>query len=391
VDFDLTPEQQALVASAGHLAWKEFGPTSRTHDVPGPTVRNCLPVLARSGFAGLALPEDVGGQGAGLLEAVLVIETVARINAVAGDAVQALNFGAVQQLAQLGSAGLKARYLAPCLEGKQLTAISMTEPEAGSGVSGLSTTVRHHGGNVVLDGAKIFTTHGADADFFVVWARFGSGRDEVGAVVVERGAPGLSVDASNTFLSGEPYGMLFFDQCTVPAANVLVDRDGLRAMFPVFNIERLGNAARSLAAGQAAFDLALAHVGQRRQFGKLLSDFQGLRWRLAETGLLLESARLLLYRAAVGAGSGLPAAGDTAMAKLACNRAGFAAADAAVQLLGGQGFDAESVAGYLFHRTRGWMIAGGTVEQMLNRIASGLVNGTTIPGQQTRILQGAAR
>jgi alkylation response protein AidB-like acyl-CoA dehydrogenase len=224
-----------------------------------------------------------------------------------------------------------------------------------------------------------------------VWVRFGPGRDEVGAVAVDRDAPGLSVDASHTFLSGEPYGMLFLDECTVPAANVLVDHDGLRAMLPVFNIERLGNAARSLAAGQAAFDLALAHIGERRQFGKLLSEFQGLRWRLAETGLQLESARLLLYRAAVSAGNGLPAAADTAMAKLACNRAGFAAADAAVQLLGGLGFDAESVAGYLFHRTRGWMIAGGTVEQMLNRIASGLISGAAVPGRETLTAQGAGR
>jgi hypothetical protein len=391
VDFNLTQEQQALVASAGQLTWTEFGPTSRSRGVPGPRLRECLAILARNGFAGVALPEADGGQGAGLLEAVLVIETVARVNAIAGDAVQALNFGAIQQLAHLGGAGLKARFLAPCLQGKQLTAISMTEPEAGSGVSGLQTTARRDGADVILNGAKIFTTHGADADFFVVWARFGSERADVGAVIVERAAPGLLVDASNTFLSGEPYGMLFFDQCTVPASNVLVDHDGLRAMFPVFNIERLGNAARSLAAGQAAFDLALAHVNQRRQFGKLLSDFQGLRWRLAEVGLLLESARLLLYRAAAGAGGGLPAAADTAMAKLACNRAGFAAADAAVQLLGGHGFDAESVAGYLFHRTRGWMIAGGTAEQMLNRMASGLVSGTTVLGQGTRTAQGAAR
>lgn len=390
MEFTLTEEQRALVSSAGKLAWTEFGPTALTRDAPRLTVRDCLPVLARSGLAGVALPEADGGQGASLLEAVLVIETVARVNAVAGDAVQTLNFGAIQQIGHLGNPGLKDAYLTPCLEGRQLTAISMTEPEAGSGVSGLRTMARREGQDVIIDGAKIFTTHGADADFFVVWARFGDERDDVGAIVVERGAPGLAVDASNAFLSGEHYGMLYFDRCVVPAANVLVDHDGLRAMFPVFNIERLGNAARSLACGQAAFDLALAHAGQRRQFGALLSDFQGLRWRFAELSLQLESARLLLYRAAVNAGQGLPTAADTAMAKLACNRAGFAAADAAVQMLGGLGFDAESVAGYLFHRTRGWLIAGGTVEQMLNRISSGLIKGTVVTGHQTRTSQGNA-
>ncbi len=200
--------------------------------------------------------------------------------------------------------------------------------------------------------------------------RFGESSRTSGAVLVERAAPGFTIDASHRFVSGERYGMLYFDECRVPAANVLLPEDGFRKMLAVFNVERLGNAARSLALGQAAFDLALDYARERRQFGRRLAEFQGLQWRFAEMKLQLEGARLLLYRAAANADAGLPSALETSLAKLACNRAGFEVANSALQIFGGYGYDHEAAVNYLFRRTRGWMIAGGTVEQMLNRIAS---------------------
>jgi alkylation response protein AidB-like acyl-CoA dehydrogenase len=371
--FTPSEEQEALVASAAALTRTHFGSPDNRRNIPAHVSTAELAPFARNGFAGIALDAAEGGQGGSLLDAVLVIEAVSQINPIAGDAIQALNFGAIQQLGHLGSTELKKKYLRPCLEGALLTAIAMTESEAGSAVSSLTSTARLDGENVVLNGAKIFTTHGADADFMVVWVRFGEDRSALGAVVVERDTAGFTIDASHHFMSGDPYGMLYLDQCAVPRSNILVDHDGLRSMFPVFNIERLGNAARSLALGQAAFDLAAEHVQSRRQFGSRLADFQGLRWRLAECALKLESARLLLYKAAVRADSGLPSATDTAMAKLSCNRAGYETADCALQLFGALGYDDDSVVSYLFHRTRGWMIAGGTVEQMLNRIAAGFL------------------
>lgn len=371
--FTPSEDQEALVESATALTRAHFGSPATRKDIPSHVSTAELAPFARNGFAGIALSPEDGGQGGSLLDAVLVIEAVAQLNPVAGDAIQALNFGAIQQLAHLGSPELKMRYLRPCLEGKLLTAIAMTESEAGSAVSGLKSTARLNGANVVLNGAKIFTTHGADADFMLVWVRFGEDRSALGAVVVERGTDGFTIDASHHFISGDPYGMLYLDECAVPRSNILVDHDGLKQMLPVFNVERLGNAARSLGLGQAAFDIASEHAQRRRQFGVRLTEFQGLRWKLAECALKLESARLLLYKAAVRADSGLPSATDTAMAKLSCNRAGYETADCALQLLGAGGYDDDSLVSYLFHRTRGWMIAGGTVEQMLNRIATGLL------------------
>jgi hypothetical protein len=383
LNFQLSPEQRLLVESAVGLTRREFGAIGRREDIPLGIPRHYLTTLAASGLAGLTLPESEGGQGGTLLDAVLVLEGVAQINPIAGDAVQALNFGAVQQLANLGSPELKDSFLRPCLAGEMLTAIAMTEPEAGSAVSEMRTTARYSGDEVVVNGRKIFTTHGPDADFFVVWARFGDGAGDFGAVIIDRDAPGFSVDSSHSFISGEHYGMLFLDDCTVPKSRVLVDTDGFRRLFAVFNIERLGNATRSLALGQAALDLAVIHSKQRRQFGKPLSDFQGLQWRMAEMALKLEGARLLLYRAASNADQGLPSQRETAVAKLACNRAGFEVADAAMQIFGGHGYDAESVVSYFFSRTRGWLIAGGTAEQMLDRIAKGLLKDSPESGRSS--------
>jgi alkylation response protein AidB-like acyl-CoA dehydrogenase len=369
MDFQLSDYQRDLVAVTRDFARAKFGPHAFTWEARDVFPREYLALLAGQGLAGIAIPEADGGQGATLLDAVLAIETIAQVCPTAGDCVQALNFGAVQQLAHYGSPLLKERYLGPCLRGERVISIAMSEPDAGSAVTDLRTRARLDGDEVVLNGQKLFTTNGDHADFFVVWVKFGAGSRSAGAVVVERDAPGFTIDGSHTFMSGEHYGMLYFDDCRVPAANILLPEEGFRRMLAVFNVERLGNASRALALGQAAFDRAVAYARERQQFGRRLADFQGLQWRFAEMKLKLESARLLLYRAASNADAGLPSALETALAKLACNRAGFEVADAALQVFGAYGYDDDSPLSYIFRRTRGWMIAGGTIEQLLNRVA----------------------
>jgi alkylation response protein AidB-like acyl-CoA dehydrogenase len=136
-----------------------------------------------------------------------------------------------------------------------------------------------------------------------------------------------------------------------------------------FNVERLGNSARSLAVGRHAFEVARRYVMERRQFGRPLCEFQGLQWKFAEIALKLEAAQLLLYRAVRNADGGLPSAHETAIAKVACNQAGFEVANEAMQAMGGYGYSSESLVEYCVKRTRGWMIAGGSIEMLKNRIA----------------------
>src|SRR5579859_6907585 len=266
--------------------------------------RSALGLLASHGLSGISLPEEVGGQGRTLLDAVLVLETVAEVNVAAGDCVQALNFGAIQQVAAHGTPDIVQRFLRPVLSGTKLVTIAMTEPDAGSAVTDLRTRAVRKGSGVALNGQKIFTTNADSADYFVVWSRFGPEPRDAGAVIVERGTPGFTIDSTHRFGSGESYGVLYFEDCEVADSNVLLDTDGFQKMLMVFNIERLGNATRSLAVGQAALTLALKHVRERKQFGRRLVEFQGLQWRLAEMELQLQAARLLLYRAAANANDG---------------------------------------------------------------------------------------
>jgi alkylation response protein AidB-like acyl-CoA dehydrogenase len=364
MDFQLSDFHKELIATARELA-RDRRVVGDTDGIP----RDYLRLLAERGFAGISIPEADGGQGGSLLDAVLMIEAMAEESHVAGDAIQALNFGAIQQLAHLGSDHIKQEFLRPLLAGERLVSIAMSEPEAGSAVTDLRSRATIDGDRVTIRGQKLFTTNPESADLFVVWVRFGESHRSAGAVVVERGTSGFEIDHSHRFMSGERYGMLYFDDVEVPVENVLVSEDGFRKMLSVFNVERLGNSARSLALGQAAFDLAVAYAKERQQFSRRLMEFQGLQWRFAEMKLKLDSARLLLYRAATNAAAGLPSPLESSLAKLACNRAGFEVANDALQIFGANGYDADARVSYLFRRTRGWMIAGGSIEQLLNQIA----------------------
>ena len=369
MDFALSEEQQALQDAAEKIAV-----SMAKVSIPEDTYPfEYLTTLARYDLTGIDLPEADGGQGLQLIDAILVLEAVTKVSPRAGDAVQATNFGPIRQIANLGTPEVRQRFLLPLLKGEALASVAISEPNAGSAVSEMKSTARIEGQDVVIDGSKVFNSNGPFVTHYVVWARFGEGSRGIGAIVVPADAPGFSRGKAEHYLSGEVHSTLHFDGCRVPAANILAQEGGLHRLMPIFNIERLGNAARSLACGWKALDLAIEHLGQRRVGGRPLADYQGLRWKVAEARTKLEGARLLLYRAATETQRGMPDATLSAMAKFACNKAGYEAADEAVQLFGGYGMSTEYPLAYLLARTRAWMIAGGSLEVMRNRIADGLL------------------
>jgi alkylation response protein AidB-like acyl-CoA dehydrogenase len=202
--------------------------------------------------------------------------------------------------------------------------------------------------------------------------RFGPGVGGIGSVLVERGAPGFDVGAPSAFMSGETWSPLYFENCRIPRANVLLGEGGFKKQISGFNVERLGNSSRALALGRHSFNVAREHARVRKQFGRELCEFQGIQWKFAEMQLKLEMAQLMLYKAALEGEHGLPSAQSTALAKLACNQAGWDVANEALQVLGGLGYSQESLVEYCVRRTRGWMIAGGSIEMLKNRIAEGV-------------------
>ena len=372
MDFNLTDEQAMFRDSVAGLAARELadGALARAHsdDYPWDVARK----LAEAGLIGITTAADDGGVGGTLMDAVIAIQAVAMVCPRSADVIQAGNFGAIRVLAQYGSAEQKARVLAPLLRGEALIAVAMTEPGAGSAVTELKTSAVPDGEGWRISGEKIFTTHGLHATHFLVYVRFGPGLGGIGSVLVGRGAEGFSFGKPSRFLSGEDWNTLYFDNVHVAPEDVVLGPGGFKRQISGFNVERLGNSARSLALGRHAMGLAREHALNRHQFGQPLVNFQGLQWKFAEMQIKAEAAQLLLYRAAVGADTGFPSAQDTAIAKVACNRAGFEMANEAMQIMGGTGYSEESLVEYCFRRTRGWMIAGGTIEILLNRIAEGV-------------------
>jgi len=372
VHFELTEEQTIFRDSVAAFAERNLrdGALGRAHsdDYPWDVGRQ----MAENGLLGITVPAEAGGIGGTLMDAILAIQEVAMVCPRSADVVQAGNFGAIRVLAQYGTEEQRERVLKPLLEAKSLIAVAMTEPGAGSAVTELKTTATPDGKGWRISGEKVFTTHGLHATVFLVYVRFGPGVDGIGSVLIERGAEGFSFGKPSRFLSGEDWNTLYFDNVYVGPENVVLGPGGFKKQISGFNVERLGNSARALALGRHAFELAKQHALVRRQFGQPLANFQGLQWKFADMKIEAEAAQLLLYKAAAGADRGFPSPQDTAIAKVACNRAGFDLAHEAMQIMGGMGYSEESLVEYCFRRTRGWMIAGGTIEILLNRIAEGV-------------------
>lgn len=365
----MTEDQRLFADSVRGFAERHLpdGALARAH--AGTFPWDIAKLMADHGLLGITIPEAEGGQGGTLMDAVIATEQIAAICPRSADVLQFGSFGPIRVLAEYGSIEQKERVLAKLLSGEALIAVAMTEPDAGSAVTDLRTTATPDGDGFRINGSKVFTSHGPEADYFLAYVRFGPGVGGIGSVLIERDADGFSNGQPTRFMSGDEWTPLFFDNLYVGPENVVLGEGGFKKQIAGFNVERIGNAARSLSLGQFAFDAAREHALTREQFGKPLCEFQGLQWKFADMKMQLDAARLLLYRAATNADKGFPDAAETAVAKAFCNRAGFESANEAMQILGGAGYSQDSLIEYCFRRTRGWMIAGGSVEMLKNRIA----------------------
>ena len=372
MDFRFTQEEEQFRDSVRRFAEKHLaaGALERAHAAGYPS--DVARLMAKQGLLGITIKEADGGQGGTLLDAVLAIETVASVCPRSADVVQAGNFGPIRVLAEYGSAAQKERYLRKLLAGEAVIAVGMTEPDAGSAVTDLKTSATRAGDGYRINGSKIFTTHSAYADLFLVYVRFGPGVGGIGSVLIERGAAGFRTGKSSGFMSGEEWAELHFADVPVRDDQVLLGEGGFKKQIAGFNVERIGNAARSLALGRYAYEAARAWALERRQFGRLLCEFQGLQWKFADMKMKLDAAQLLLHRAAANADRGFPSPEETAIAKAYCNQAGFDVANAALQVMGGMGYSREALVEYCVRRCRGWMIAGGSIEILKNRIAESI-------------------
>ncbi len=376
MDFKFTPEQEQFRDAVRGFAERHLrdGALKRAHQEEHPWEVGKL--MAEQGLLGITMKEEDGGQGGSLMDAIIAIETIASVCPRSADVIQAGNFGPVRVLAEYGTPDQKKRYLDKILAGESLITVGMTEPEAGSAVTDLKTTATPDGEGYRINGVKVFQTHASYADVMLTYVRFGPGVGGIGSVLIPRDAPGFKQGAPAKFMNGEEWVQTYLDNVYVGPENVMLKEGGFKKQIAGFNVERIGNTARSLAFGRYAYNVAREWAIQRKQFGRLLCEFQGLQWKFADMKMKLEAGQLLLYKAAVNADGGIPSAEDTAIAKAFCNQAGFDVCNEAMQIMGGMGYTDESLVEYCFRKCRGWMIAGGSIEILKNRIAEGIFERT---------------
>ena len=376
MNFELSPEQSGFREAVTRFAQKHLaaGKLARAHNPAHPF--DVARLMAAQGLLGITMPEADGGQAGTLMDAVMAIEAVASVCPRSADVVQAGNFGPVRVLAEYGTSSQKQRYLTRILAGESVISVGMTEPEAGSAVTDLRTTATPDSGGFRINGSKVFVTHSGYAEVILAYVRFGPGVGGIGSVLIDAKSEGLRRGEPSAFMSGEEWTQLYFDNVYVPPERVVLREGGFKKQIAGFNVERIGNTARSLALGRYAFEAARQWAMQRRQFGRLLCDFQGLQWKFADMKMKLDAGQLLLYRAAANADRGFPSAEETAIAKAFCNQAGFDVANEALQVMGGTGYSQEDLVEYCVRRCRGWMIAGGSIEILKNRIAEGVFERT---------------
>jgi len=376
MDFRFTPEQEQFRESVRRFAEKNLakGAHERAHASDYPF--DIAKLMAKQGLLGITIAEADGGQGGALIDAVIAIEAVAAVCPRSADVVQAGNFGPIRVLAEYGTKSQKERYLKRLLSGEAVISVGMTEPEAGSAVTDLQTTATPEGEGYRVNGSKIFTTHSKYAELILVYVRFGPGVDGIGSVLIETKGHGVRFGKPSKFMSQEEWVQTYFENAFVPADRVVLKEGGFKKQIAGFNVERIGNAARSLALGRYAYERAREWAMQRKQFGRLLCEFQGIQWKFADMKIGLDAAQLLLYRAAANADRGFPSPEETSIAKAYCNQAGFDVANESLQVMGALGYSQEELVEYCVRRCRGWMIAGGSIEILKNRIAEGVFERT---------------
>ena len=369
MDFRFTSEQEQFRESVRRFAEKHLAARARERAHSPDYPWNVAKLMAAQGLLGITVAEADGGQGGALIDAVIAIETIASVCPRSADVVQAGNFGPIRVLAEYGTPGQKRKYLKRLLAGESVISVGMTEPEAGSAVTDLRTAATPEGDGYRVNGSKVFTTHAQHAEVILTYVRYGPGVGGIGSVLIDAKAKGVRFGTPSKFMSGEEWAQIYFDNVFVPAEMVVLKEGGFKKQIAGFNVERIGNAARSLALGRYAYERAREWAMQRTQFGRLLCEFQGLQWKFAEMKMKLDAGQLLLYRAAANADRGFPSAEETAIAKAFCNQAGFDVANESLQVMGGLGYTQEELVEYCVRRCRGWMIAGGSIEILKNRIA----------------------
>jgi alkylation response protein AidB-like acyl-CoA dehydrogenase len=368
LDFSFTDEQQQLRRTVREFAEAEILPHVMEWDEASQFPKEIIPKLADLGLLGVIFPEKYGGAGFGYVEYVIAIEELSRVDGSIGIIVAAHNSLCTNHIYKFGSEEQKQKYVVPLAQGKKLGCWSLTEPEAGSDAGGTRTSAVRAGADWVLNGAKTFTTNGHYADVCVAMAV--TDRDKshhgISAFILEKGMAGFRPGKKENKLglrASDTSEVIFMD-CRVGAGQMLGEEGaGFINSLQILDGGRISIAALALGMAQGAYEAATKYAKQRKQFGKPISDFQAIQFKLADMATEIDAARLLTYRAAWLADKGnARLTSESSMAKLFASEVAVRVANEAVQVFGGYGFTKDYPAEKYYRDVKLCTIGEGTSE-----------------------------
>ena len=345
LSFDLTlTEEQALVQkTARDFAREKVLPLAAEIDEKKKVPPALIAEMGKLGFMGIDVPERYGGAGLDMITYVLVLEEINRACASTGVVLCTHGSLAVAPILRFGSDAQKERWLPALAKGEKIGCFALSEPASGSDAAAMRTTARKDGDGWVLNGTKNFITNGSIADVAIVFAQTdpAKGSKGIAAFVVEKGTKGFSVGKLERKLGirGSDTAQLVFQDCRVPAANLLGEAGGgFKLALSTLDGGRIGIAAQAVGIARACLEDALAYAKEREAFGKKIADFQAIQWKLADMATEVDAARLLTWKAATLRDQGAPHILEAAEAKLFASDIAVKAARECVQIFGGYGY-----------------------------------------------------
>jgi len=369
----LSEDERLFRDSVYEFADREVRPFVREMDEHAKLRPELLRQLFDLGVMGIEIPEGFGGAGATFFHSVLAVEALSRVDPSVGVIVDVQNTLVINALLRWGSENQKQRFL-PRLASDTVGAYALSEAGSGSDAFALASRAVRGGDQWVLNGRKLWITNGNEAGIFIVFANVdpGAGYRGITAFLVERGTPGFTVGKKEDKLGIRASSTceLLFDECRVSSASVLgeVGR-GYKAAIETLNEGRIGIGAQMVGLAQGALDHAIRYTGERKQFGKAISEFQAVQHQLARAATDVHAARLLVYEAARLRDANEPFLTEAAMCKLVASETAERVASIAVNLFGGNGFVKEYPVEKLYRDAKIGQIYEGTSNLQLQTIA----------------------
>lgn len=377
MDFKLSVEQEALRDAARKFARAELPALAQQVEADDrPPSKDFVRRLGDLGFLGINVPSDLGGVGLGNIDALIVLEEFVKISSAVAWPVFESSVGPVRAVEHFAPDALKRRIVPAVCRGEMVVAVSMSEPDAGSALTDLKTKCERRGDVFIINGTKRWCSGGSHAEAYVLYCRMSDapGAAGIGAVLVEKGAKGLSFGAGEQLMGfrGIPSADLIFENCEVPVDNIIVPAGGFKKLMEAFDLERCGNATMALGQASGALEGVQAYVCERKQFGKPIVEFQAVQMKLAEMHMKVEAARLLIWRAAANAESELPSVLDSSTAKCFANGIAREVTGDALQLMGAYGYSKQFPMERRLRDSWGWGIAGGAIDIQKVNIAAAM-------------------